>query len=39
MHDEATLATLAALGALVYGGVTLALLGTRWLKAQTRRTG
>ena len=31
LRDEAALATLAAIGVLVYGGVTLALFGRDWL--------
>jgi putative peptidoglycan lipid II flippase len=36
-HDEATLAALAALGFLVYGGLTLALFGREWLARLRRR--
>jgi hypothetical protein len=35
--DEATLAVLAAVGALVYGGMVLALFGPQWLAAWRRR--
>jgi len=35
--DEATLAVLAAAGALVYGGMVLALFGPQWLAAWRRR--
>jgi putative peptidoglycan lipid II flippase len=37
LHEEATLAALALLGALVYGGITLGLLGKGWLAAFRRR--
>ena len=37
LHEEATLAALAALGTFVYGGVTLGLLGKGWLAAFQRR--
>jgi putative peptidoglycan lipid II flippase len=39
LHEEATLAALAVLGALVYGGVALTLLGKGWLAALRRRQG
>jgi len=39
LHEEATLAALAVLGALVYGGVALTLLGKGWLAALPRRQG
>jgi putative peptidoglycan lipid II flippase len=35
LRDETALALLAILGALVYGGLVLALLGTRWLRGFT----
>jgi putative peptidoglycan lipid II flippase len=37
LRDEATLAVLACIGALVYGGVVMVLLGPRWLAAWRRR--
>jgi putative peptidoglycan lipid II flippase len=37
LRDEATLATLTGIGALVYGGVVIALFGPRWLAAFRRR--
>ena len=37
LRDEATLATLAGIGALVYGGVVIALFGPQWLAAFRRR--
>jgi len=37
LRDEATLATLACIGALVYGAVVLALFGPQWLAAFRRR--
>jgi putative peptidoglycan lipid II flippase len=39
LRDEATLAVLAGVGALVYGGVVVALFGPQWLAAWRRRTG
>ncbi len=38
LRDEATLATLAAIGGVVYGGVVLALFGREWLSLFRRRT-
>jgi len=38
LRDEATLATLAGIGALVYGGAVIALFGPQWLAAFRRRT-
>jgi putative peptidoglycan lipid II flippase len=38
LKDEAELAALAAVGAVVYGGIVLALFGPEWL-ARFRRTG
>jgi putative peptidoglycan lipid II flippase len=38
LRDEATLATLAGIGALVYGGVVIALFGPQWLAAFRRRS-
>ncbi len=37
LRDEATLATLAGIGALVYGGMVIALFGAQWLAALRRR--
>ena len=37
LRDEATLATLAGIGAAVYGGAVIALFGPRWLAALRRR--
>jgi len=37
LRDEATLAALACIGALVYGGVVIALFGPQWLAAFRRR--
>ncbi len=37
LRDEATLATLAGIGALVYGGIVIALFGAQWLAALRRR--
>jgi putative peptidoglycan lipid II flippase len=39
LRDEATLLTLAILGAVVYGGAVLALLGPQWLIRPRRREG
>ncbi len=36
LRDEATLATLAGIGAVVYGGAVMALFGPRWLAALRR---
>jgi hypothetical protein len=36
-RDEATLAVLAGIGALVYGGAVLAVFGPQWLAAWRRR--
>ena len=38
LRDEASLATLAGIGAVVYGGMLLALFGPQWLAAFRRRT-
>jgi len=38
LRDEATLAALTGIGALVYGGAVMALFGPRWLAAWRRRT-
>ena len=37
LRDEKTLATLAAIGAAVYGGLVLALFGRQWLATLRRR--
>jgi hypothetical protein len=37
LRDEATLAVLAVVGAIVYGGVVLALFGSDWLARLRRR--
>jgi putative peptidoglycan lipid II flippase len=37
LRDEATLATLAGIGAVVYGGAVVTLFGPRWLSASRRR--
>jgi putative peptidoglycan lipid II flippase len=37
LRDEASLATLAGIGALVYGGAVIALFGPQWLAAFRRR--
>jgi putative peptidoglycan lipid II flippase len=38
LRDEASLATLAGIGALVYGGAVIALFGPQWLAAFRRRS-
>jgi putative peptidoglycan lipid II flippase len=38
LHEEATLAALAIIGMVVYGGAVLALFGRQWLAAFRRRT-
>ena len=37
LRDEATLALLAGIGALVYGGAVMALFGPQWLAAWRQR--
>jgi putative peptidoglycan lipid II flippase len=39
LRDEATLALLAIIGAVVYFGIVLALFGRQWLAALRRRSG
>jgi len=39
LRDAAALATLAAIGAVVYGGLVMALFGPQWLAALRRRRG
>jgi putative peptidoglycan lipid II flippase len=39
LRDEATLAVLAGIGAVAYGGMVVALFGPRWLAAWRRRAG